>query len=365
MKYKKGFRARLRGTFAILLSCSVLFSPLTASAKSAKPQEDLHVSSRILDLFRTKKETPQTTLYLCPGGQAFGMKIRQAGVTVTAVTDTKSPLGKLLCAGDILLSLNGEEIEGATDFCQKFNASENSCTLTFLRGKEKKTVLLSLGSTATRHSLGIELKDTAAGIGTVTYIDPETGAFGGLGHGICAPDTGEIYPMQSGIATEVILGGVLKGAAGKPGELRGVLGKREIGTLYKNTDCGVFGSLSLEEKSLSEPLPVGAREELTLGEAEILSSLKNGAPQRYKIRITEIDLDATDSKSFRIEVTDQTLIALTGGIVRGMSGSPIIQNGKLVGAVTHVLVANPTEGYGIFIENMLAAAQQGVQPKAA
>ena len=365
MKHKESFRARLRGTFAFFLVCSVLVSPLTVSAKSAQPRQELHVASRILDLFRDQKEPKDTTLYLCPGGRAFGMKIHQAGVTVTAITDTKSPLGKLLCIGDILLSLNGEEIEGATDFCQKFNTSDGSCSLTLLRGKEKKTVLLTLEASTERHGLGIEIKDTAAGIGTITYIDPATGDFGGLGHGICAPDTGEIYPMQSGIATEVILGGVLKGAAGKPGELRGVLGRGEIGTLYKNTDCGVFGKLSLDSNSLSEPLPIGTREELTLGEAEILSSLKNGAPQRYKIRITEIDRDATDSKSFRIEVTDQALIALTGGIVRGMSGSPIIQNGKLVGAVTHVMVANPTEGYGIFIENMLNAAQNQVIPKAA
>ena len=365
MKRKPSFKARLRGTFLIFLSATLLLSPLTAHGATKAAEGDLRVSSRILDLFREKPKTQEKTLYLCPGGQAFGMKIHQSGVTVTTVTDEKSPLGKLLCAGDVLLALNGEAIEGATDFCQKFNAAKGSISLTLLRGKEKKTVLIPHESKCEGHGLGIELKDTAAGIGTVTYIDPETGAFGGLGHGICAPDTGEIYPMQSGIATEVILGGVLKSAVGKPGELRGVLGRREIGTLYKNTDCGVFGVFSLEGKNLSEPLPVGTREELTLGEAEILSSLKNGAPQRYKIRITEIDRSATDSKSFRIEVTDQALIALTGGIVRGMSGSPIIQNGKLVGAVTHVLVANPTEGYGIFIENMLNAAQNQVIPKAA
>ena len=361
MKRKPSFKARLRGTFLIFLTASLLLSPLTAHGATKAQEGDLRVSSRILDLFRDKQKPQEKTLYLCPGGQAFGMKIRQSGVTVTSVTDEKSPLGKLLCAGDVLLSLNGEAIGNATDFCQKFNAATGSISLTLLRGKEKKTVLIPHEAKGEGHSLGIELKDTAAGIGTVTYIDPATGAFGGLGHGICAPDTGEIYPMQSGIATEVILGGVLKSAAGKPGELRGVLGRKEIGTLYKNTDCGVFGVLSLEGKSLSEPLPVGTREELTLGEAEILSSLKNGAPQRYKIRITEIDPDATDSKSFRIEVTDQTLIALAGGIVRGMSGSPIIQNGKLVGAVTHVMVADPTEGYGIFIENMLSAAEMPMQ----
>ena len=356
MKYKKSFSARLRGTFAFFLVCSFMLAPLSVGAKTAPVREDLHVSSRILDLFRGKEGTNTSTRYLCPGGQAFGMKIRQDGVTVSSITDASSTLGKLVCVGDILLSFNGEAIESATDFCQKFSSAKGSCSLTFLHDKQKKTVLIPRDSATEDYRLGIEIKDTAAGIGTVTYIDPATGDFGGLGHGICAPDTGEIYPMQSGTVTEVILGGVIKSAAGKPGELRGVLGRKEIGTLKKNTDCGVFGILSLEDRALPSPLPIGTREELTLGDAEILSSLKNGAPQHYKIRITEIDRDATDSKSFRIEVTDEALIALTGGIVRGMSGSPIIQNGKLVGAVTHVLIANPTEGYGIFIENMLNAA---------
>ena len=365
MKYRKSFSARLRGTFAFFLVCAFMLAPLSVSAKTAPAREDLHVSSRILDLFRDKESANISTRYLCPGGQAFGMKIRQDGVTVSAITDTSSALGKLVKVGDILLSFNGETIESATDFGQKFSAAKGSCSLTFLHDKQKKTVLIPRENAAEDHRLGIEIKDTAAGIGTVTYIDPATGDFGGLGHGICTPDTGEIYPMRSGAVTEVILGGVIKSAVGKPGELRGVLGRKEIGTLKKNTDCGVFGTVSLEDRTLPSPIPIGTREELTLGDAEILSSLKNGAPQRYKIRITEIDRTATDSKSFRIEVTDQALIALTGGIVRGMSGSPIIQDGKLIGAVTHVMVADPTEGYGIFIENMLEAAQQGVQPKAA
>ena len=365
MKYKAKPTARLRGIFSCALALTLLLCPLSVGAKSAEPREELHVSSRILDLFLGKREAPKKTQYLCPGGTAFGMKIRQSGVTVTAITDPQAPLGKQIAVGDVLLALNGEEIQGVTDLCQRLQAEKGTLSLTVLRGKEKKTVLIHPDTTAEGSRLGIEVKDTAAGIGTITYIDPETGAFGGLGHGICTPDTGEIYPMQSGTVTEVILGGVQKGVAGKPGELRGVLSHREIGTLHSNTDCGVFGTLSLQDRSLSEPLPIGTRDEVTTGPAEILSSLKNGTPKSYQIRITEIDRSATDSKSFRIEITDPTLIALTGGIVRGMSGSPIIQNGKLIGAVTHVLIANPTEGYGIFIENMLSAAQNEAIPKAA
>ena len=365
MKRKSKPTNRLRGIFAFSLTLTLLFCPLSVGAKSTQPSEDLHVSSRILDFFLGKRQAPEKTMYLCPCGEAFGMKIHQSGVTVTAISDTETVLAKQVSVGDVLLLLNGQTIESATDLCQKLSTAKGTISLTVLRGKEKKTILIPATSADESYRLGIEVKDTAAGIGTITYIDPQTGAFGGLGHGICAPNTGEIYPMKNGTVTEVILGGVQKGASGKPGELRGVLSHREIGTLSKNTDCGVFGTLSLDNRTLPSSIPVGTREELTTGPAEILSSLKNGSPARYQIRITEIDRSATDSKSFRIEVTDPTLIALTGGIVRGMSGSPIIQNGKLVGAVTHVLVANPTEGYGIFIENMLNASNQQTQQKAA
>ena len=365
MKHKAKTKARLRGVLIFILAFSMLACPISANAQTKGVQDEIRVSSRILDIFLGKKPQKKETVYLCPGGQAFGMKLRQSGATVTAVEEPKSPLGQQVAPGDILLSIDGEPIDGAADLSRKVAAKKSPFSLSLMRGKEKKTLLVHPADAASPFRLGIEVKDTAAGIGTLTYIDPESLAFGGLGHGICAPDTGELYPMKSGTATEVILGGVHKGACGKPGELRGVLGRTEIGSLEQNTDCGVFGTLAAAPAALPSPLPIGTRDELTTGPAEILSSLKNGTPKSYQIRITEIDRTAKDSKSFRIEVTDPTLIALTGGIVRGMSGSPIIQNGKLVGAVTHVLIANPTEGYGIFIENMLNAAQQQALPKAA
>ena len=174
--------------------------------------------------------------------------------------------------------------------------------------------------------------------------------------------------MTRGTATGVILAGASRGERGKPGELRGVLTDKSIGTISSNTECGVFGSLSkdgIERLELSEAIPVAAREDVHTGSAKIISTVKSGMREEYDIEIVDIDYSSSGNKSFRIHVAAPDVIALTGGIVRGMSGSPIIQDGKLVGAVTHVLVANPTEGYGIFIENMLSAAQQGAQPKAA
>jgi stage IV sporulation protein B len=209
------------------------------------------------------------------------------------------------------------------------------------------------------------LRDGAAGLGTLTFVDPESGLFGGLGHGICDADSGEVIMMDSGEVLGVILGGIHKGESGKPGELCGVLTDRDMGDLTLNSECGVFGVLVSPSAIMGDKIPIGHRDEVTEGEAKIISTLKNGKSAEYKIEIYDIDRDSDGSKSFRIRVTDETLKSLTGGIVRGMSGSPIIQNGKLIGAVTHVLVADPTEGYGIFIENMLQFTNHKEQQKAA
>jgi stage IV sporulation protein B len=206
------------------------------------------------------------------------------------------------------------------------------------------------------YKLGLTLRDSAAGIGTVTFVDPETGTFGGLGHGICDGDSGEVVPMESGEICGVVLGGVHKGESGKPGELCGILNETTVGSLTKNSECGVFGTVDSTKIKTRDAIAIGRRDEVAEGEATIISTIKNGKSAEYKIKIHDIDRTSTGSKSFKITVTDPTLIALTGGIIRGMSGSPIIQNGKLIGAVTHVLVADPTEGYGIFIENMLNVA---------
>ena len=170
--------------------------------------------------------------------------------------------------------------------------------------------------------------------------------------------------MDRGDVCGVILGGIHKGESGKPGELCGVLTDKDLGDITVNCECGVFGIMT-DIPASAQAISVGRRDQVTEGEATIISTLKNGKTAEYKIEIYDIDRDSEGSKSFRIRVTDETLKALTGGIVRGMSGSPIIQDGKLIGAVTHVLVADPTEGYGIFIENMLNTVSLAKQQKAA
>ncbi|MBO7303750.1 MAG: SpoIVB peptidase [Clostridia bacterium] len=322
---------------------------------------EVQISSRVYELLFGKREQSEKPKYLIPGGDVFGIRIKEANVTVAA-----APEGCALRRGDKILSINGRDISDASDVEEIMSQSRGGALeIKVIRGGAKISLTVMPKLDAGVYRLGVTLRKNAAGIGTVTFIDPETNVFGGLGHGVCDAESGALIDIREGEVTGVILGGINRGEAGKPGELSGVLNKRHLGSIDINDECGVFGVLSDTDYESRAPIAVGEKSDVKLGEAEIISTVKYGKKAVYKIEITEIDLSSTGSKSFKIKVTDPTLIALTGGIVRGMSGSPIIQNGKLVGAVTHVMVANPTEGYGIFIENMLNAAQDQVIPKVA
>ncbi len=333
-----------------------------AEVSQSALSDNIKVDSRLRELFFGKSESTNAVSTLIPGGCVFGIKCKQSHVTVT-----ESATIPALSAGDIILSINGktvccvEDVRSAVE-----NSGGGSVTIKALHLGNEIAIEARPTLVDGKYRLGLGLRDTASGIGTITYCDPKTGAFGGLGHGICDSESGEVISIDTGKVTGVILGGVHKGECGKPGELSGILKENDFGTISKNTDCGVFGVLT--DTSIlpsSSALPVGTRNDIHEGEATIISSLKNGKSSEYKIEIYDIDKESEGSKSFRIRTSDPALLAISGGIVRGMSGSPIIQDGKLVGAVTHVLVANPTEGYGIFIENMLSAAENKVQPKAA
>ena len=330
-------------------------------SSAAVSKGDVNVSSRIYELLFGKDKNKKEEIYLIPGGDVFGIKIKEAYVTVSGVKD-----GSALKRGDKILTVNGSEIKDTEDVNAALEACRGGAVkLDIIRSGEKMTLTVIPKFEDGSYKLGVTLRKLACGIGTVTFIDPETKIFGGLGHGVCEAESGNLVEISSGEVTGVVLGGVTRGEVGKPGELSGVLNKKHAGSIEKNDECGVFGVLDDANTDAALALPIGRKGELKLGEAEIISTVKSGKKAKYKIEITEIDSSSTGSKSFKIKVTDPMLITLTGGIVRGMSGSPIIQNGKLVGAVTHVMVANPTEGYGIFIENMLSAAQGEALPKAA
>ena len=323
--------------------------------------DNVEVSSRFLELFFGDKKDEKRSISLMPGGEVFGVKIKQKYVTVTESRNIPA-----LSSGDIILSVDGRDVSSAADVKRIVEKSGGgSLTIRALHRGSEIAVEIRPNYEDGQYRLGLTLRDGAAGLGTVTFIDPETGLFGGLGHGICDGDSGEIICMESGEVCGVVLGGVHRGESGKPGELCGVLTEDDLGDLMINSECGVFGIITDAKLLSGNTMPIGTKGEVTEGEAKIISTLKNGKSAEYKVEIYDIDQSSDGSKSFRIRVTDDTLKALTGGIIRGMSGSPIIQNGKLIGAVTHVLVADPTEGYGIFIENMLNVADTAKKQKAA
>ena len=303
-------------------------------------------------------------LMLYPGGMPFGVKFYTDGVMVVGFCDIDTGKGSVNPAAraglhpkDVILQINGEKLCGAADMTERIEASGGKpLKLLCRRGaKEFETTLTPVLSAAEGHyKTGLWVRDSGAGIGTVTFLFPDSGAFAGLGHGICDADTGALVQMRKGAVSDVTISSVVKGAAGAPGELKGHFNPGRSGALLGNSTCGVWGVFSEVPETSYEPMPVGLRDDLREGDAYILCTASGDEIQKYDIRISNIKRDAKGSKCFTVTVTDPDLLALTGGIVQGMSGSPIIQGGKIVGAITHVLINDPTTGYGIFLENMLA-----------
>ncbi len=304
-------------------------------------------------------------LKLYVGGIPFGVKFITQGVLVVGFHEVNTASGPVnpaqkagLQCNDILLKVNGTALTDAATLTAQIEASDGKAmTLVYSRkGQEQTATLIPVYSSAEgRYSGGIYVRDSGAGIGTVTFIHPKTQAFAGLGHGICDGDTGELIPMQRGSVVDVTISGVVRGLSGSPGEVKGYFSSGKTGSLLNNTHCGVYGVLATLPSSLSSetPLSVGTRNELKEGKATIFCTLDSNIREEYEIEISAIQRDSQSNKCFTVKVTDSRLLEKTGGIIQGMSGSPIVQNGKLVGAVTHVLINDPTTGYGIFIENML------------
>ncbi len=301
---------------------------------------------------------------LIPGGIPFGVRFSTRGVVIVGFCDlegTPKSQNPAVLAGlrpkDVITHINGRALSDAKGLLQAVeDCGGKPLQVTYNRGSEERTATLTplFSKAEGKYKTGVWVRDSGAGIGTVTFIDPETCGFGGLGHGICDGETGELIPMERGVVTDVKISAVKKGIPGTPGEIKGYFDAEKKGTLLKNTDCGVYGLFSSLPEGLGKAIPVAGTDEIQAGPAELLCTLQDGQRRQYGIQISGINRDATGSKCFIITVTDPALIERTGGIVQGMSGSPIIQNGKLIGAVTHVLINDPCTGYGIFIENMLA-----------
>lgn len=299
-----------------------------------------------------------------PGGTPFGIKLFTEGVMVVDVGNVDTSDGSLCPAqkagiekGDIIISINGKNVFSNEQIQSVIEESGGSALTVHFRRDDKdiKTLLEPvLSSTDGKYKSGVWVRDSSAGIGTITYYDAVTGEFAGLGHGICDVDTGEIMPLQSGEVCDVRINSIVKGRSGSPGELRGSFSSSiPCGFLRLNNEAGIFGELLTAPNTL-ESVPIRLKQEVKIGNATILCTLDDGGIKEYQIHIDKVDLNPTLlTKNMMITVTDPELLEKTGGIVQGMSGSPILQEGQLVGAVTHVFVNNPTKGYGIFAENML------------
>ena len=311
------------------------------------------------------------SLKLYPGGVPFGVKFMTEGALIVGLCEVgkSSPSAAAgLKVGDRIVAANGKRISSSADLSRIVEASGGKAlSIVYIRGDGEHTTSLTPAYSDSEkcYKSGLYLKDNGAGIGTVTYIVPDSLEFAGLGHGICEGESGRLTPISRGSVVNVEIDGVVKGLCGTPGELKGHFRSGKSGSLLQNTECGVFGILTSLPKDLPcEPLSLGLRDEIREGKAYIYCTLDGATPQKYEIEIANINRSATAGKCFNVKVTDSALLEKTGGIVQGMSGSPIIQNGKLVGAVTHVMINDPTTGYGIFIENMLNAANIPMQKAA-
>lgn len=306
--------------------------------------------------------------YVYPLGEIVGIYTECDGVFVIDTCEIENkenafvnPAGNVLRTGDYILEVNGIELVEKEILVNKVNESRGEALeLKVLRGETVfSTSVTPVLAKNGKYMLGVWVKDDLAGVGTITYYTKE-GDFAALGHGMGDGVTKEIFSVKGGDIFFTDIVGIQKGKRGEPGEVKGVIfygSKNHLGILDTNSGEGVYGTLDREdaERYLAEcdAYEIGRKEEIEVGKAQIISSV-SGMRQIYDIEITYVDYLATNSnKGLHIRVTDETLLELTGGIVQGMSGSPIIQNGKLVGAVTHVLINDPTKGYGIFIEEML------------
>ncbi len=292
--------------------------------------------------------------YVIASGEVIGVRIYSDGVMVVGVENLSGARISGIKKGDIIEKINGVKLESIEQLSAQISAQKVN-NLTIRRDLDRFELTLRGKETENGFTAGMWVRDSAAGIGTLTFTTDDA-AFGALGHAICDSDTELIVPLGHGTLSPCRVSSVKAGKSGEPGELMGVIGGEVIGAVNKNSELGLYGALSKERAGIS--VPVATRFLVKEGEAEILCDVDGTGVKSYRITIEQVSQSAAKTnKSMSIRVIDDALLNITGGIVQGMSGSPILQNGKIVGAVTHVFVNDPTRGYGIFIENMLSQTE--------
>ncbi len=307
---------------------------------------------------------------LVPVGAAIGVHLETDGLLVIGMSELETERGSRspafeagIRSGDLILEVGRVHVTTARQLREALETEGSEVSIRFLReGRELQVTVRPEKGEDGQPELGVWLRSGLSGIGTMTWYDPESGRFGALGHAVSDVDTGVLLPMKSGVVGKASVDSILRGSAGQPGELKGSMGlEAPFGSILENREAGIFGVLepgALPE-TLGEPVELCPLGELRCGPAEILSDV-SGRQERYSARILRVYL-AGGSRDLLIQVTDERLIGLTGGIVQGMSGSPILQEGRLAGAVTHVLVSDPTKGYGISIEDMLTSGASAAE----
>lgn len=294
---------------------------------------------------------------LIPGGQAVGVALKTRGVLV--VSDAAK--GRALRAGDVILSADGKNVESTKALSEQVGTAQtDTVRLEVLRGGQTITVDAQAEPDPSdgRRKLGVWVRDSTAGVGTLTYIDPANQTYGALGHAIVDADTGRLLAAREGAILHASIVGVTKGQSGKAGELKGNFLKagEQIGSLMENCEYGIYGVLDDMPENLLYPqgLRAGARSAVHTGTASIIATVDADGPQEYGVEIVRCFAQSEPSqKGMILRVTDERLLEKTGGIVQGMSGSPILQDGRIIGAVTHVYLSDATQGYGMYIEWML------------
>lgn len=338
---------------AVLTSLALFF------AGTYMPQDNENHEAEVLSIL------PQRTVI--PGGHSIGVKMNVKGVLIVGLEEIKDKNGKLtnpglkagLQIGDSILEVNDVKVENAYDVQKEVNKSNEKVVLKVKRKNDIMvfTITPIMSYNDNRYKIGVWVKEKTAGIGTLTFYDPENNMFGALGHAITNPETGTVLSVSDGELLKSKVESVKEGKAGTPGEIRGIFYEADeaLGELTKNTVYGIFGKAKeqISNPLFNRPIPVGYQEEVVEGPAFILSTLEDNRIEKYSVEIEKINHQTkADTKGLVLKVTDERLLEKSGGIVQGMSGSPIIQNNKIIGAVTHVFVNDPQKGYGIFIQWM-------------
>ncbi len=340
---------------------------LTSSSIGDEVPNKVGTSNLNLNLFGkiTLKEVnvnviPKTTVI--PLGNAIGMKLYTKGVLVVGMSQINTDSNEKIkpyenCGieeGDTIIAINGSSIENTEQLIEEVNKSNGeSITIKYKRNNETLETSITPVKSEEEYKIGLWVRDAAAGVGTATFYEPSTNMFITLGHGITDIDTGKIVEISNGELITANIISIVKGEKGKPGEIKGTIDSGyTIGNIQNNTIFGVYGNVTNTQYlnlNKSNEVEVANRDEIKEGEAEIICQLDNNGTKIYKIEIEKIYLNNSENnKSMLIKITDNELIEKTGGIIQGMSGSPIIQNGKFIGAVTNVLVNDPTQGYAVF-----------------